>query len=71
MRQNHVIDWEGAKIVDRESDWKTRGIKEAIWIRKTSNTMNRDEGRYKLPHVYDDILRRHPGRGRGRGGIRK
>ena len=30
----------GAKFVDRESDWRTRGIKEAIWIRKTKDSMN-------------------------------
>ena len=29
-QQNHVVDWEGAKFVDRESDWRTRGVKEAI-----------------------------------------
>ena len=33
-QQNHTVDWEGAKFVNRESDWRTRGIKEVIWIRK-------------------------------------
>ena len=23
-QQNHIVDWEGAKFVDRESDWRTR-----------------------------------------------
>ena len=63
-QQNHIVHWEGAKFVDRESDWRTRGIKEAIWIRKTKDIMNRDEGRYRLSHIYDD-LKGHPGRGRG------
>ena len=54
-QQNHIIDWEGAKFVDRESDWRTRGIKEAIWIRKTKDGMNRDEGQYRLSHIYDDL----------------
>ncbi|KAI0215623.1 hypothetical protein LSAT2_032317 [Lamellibrachia satsuma] len=58
---------EGAKFVDRESDWRTRGIKEAIWIRKTKDSMNRDEGRYRLSHIYDDLLKGHPGRGSGGG----
>ena len=64
-QQNHIVDWEGVSFVDRESDWRTRGIKEAIWIRKTKNSMNRDEGRYRLSHIYDDLLKGHPGRGRG------
>ena len=42
---NHVIDWEGAKIVDTESNKYNRWIKEAIWIRRKSPTMNRDKGR--------------------------
>ena len=63
-QQNHIVDWEGAKFVDRESDWRTRGIKEAIWIRKTKDIINRDEGRYRLSHIYDD-LKGHPGWGSG------
>ena len=38
-----MIDWENAKVIDRESDKADRLIREAIWIRKTDN-MNRDEG---------------------------
>ena len=30
-QQNHIVDWEGGKFVDRGSGWGTRGIKEAIW----------------------------------------
>ena len=39
-QQNHIVDSEGAKFVDRRSGWRTRGIKEAIWIRKTKDSMN-------------------------------
>jgi len=35
--ENHVIDWENAKVVDRESDKAGRLISETIWIRKTDN----------------------------------
>jgi len=31
------INWENAKVVDRESDKAGRLIREAIWIRKTDN----------------------------------
>jgi len=53
--ENHVIDWENAKVIDREADKAGRLIREAIWIRKTDN-MNRDEGSYQLSHVWDKLL---------------
>ena len=56
MQLNHVMDWEGAKIIDKEPDWKVRGIKEAINIRRTKENMNRDQGRYNLSHLYNDFL---------------
>ena len=47
--EHHIIDWERAK--------RTQQIKEAIWTRKTKTPMNKDEGNYELPHVYDDVIR--------------
>ena len=55
MKENHVIDWNSAKIVERERDDQARGIKEAVYIRILPN-MNRDEGRHHLSHLYDDLL---------------
>ncbi len=52
---NHVIDWEGAKIVDRESDKYKRWIRESIWICRKSPTMNRDKGGYQLSHVWTGL----------------
>jgi len=43
-----VIDWENAKVVDRESDKAGRLIREAIWIRKTDNRAPQPIGRYSL-----------------------
>ena len=54
--ENHVIDWENAKVIDRKSDKAGRHIREAIWITKKEN-MNRDEGSYQLSHVWDKLLR--------------
>ena len=49
---NHLIDWDSAKLVERERDWSTRGVKEAIVIRQNKGKcMNRDEGRYNLSHL--------------------
>jgi len=44
-KENHVINWSGAKILEREGHRKTRQVKESIWIRKEPNCMNRDGGR--------------------------
>ena len=55
---NHVIDWDQAKVVDRESSKMDRWIKEAIHIRKEQDkSMNRDEGSsYQLFHIYDRLF---------------
>ena len=55
-RENHLMDWKGAKIVDKESDRQSRWIREAIWIRRAAPVMNRDEGGYQLSHLYDPLL---------------
>ena len=55
MKENHVIDWDSAKIVERERDDQARGVKEAVYIRILPN-MNKDEGRHHLSHLYDDLL---------------
>ena len=55
MKENHVIDWDSAKIVERERDDQARSVKEAVYIRILPN-MNRDEGRHHLSHLYDDLL---------------
>ena len=35
----HIIDWEGATIIDKEPKKRTRQVKEAIWIRKIKTPM--------------------------------
>ena len=52
VRENHLIDWENTKILDRENDRRARQVREAIWIRrKKPVSLNRDEGVYTLSHV--------------------
>ena len=53
--ENHVIDWDKAKVIDRESYKSGKHIRQAIWIRKTGN-MNRDERSYQLSHVWYKFL---------------
>ena len=52
----HASQCNHPKIVARHSDWMSRGIREAITIRRTAKTMNRDAGRYHLSHLYNDLL---------------
>jgi len=55
-KENHVVNWSGAKILEREGHRKTRQVKESIWIRKEPACMNRDGGAYSLPTAYDRLL---------------
>jgi len=52
---NHEIDWEGVKILDKESVDIKRKIREAIHIRHQRPTLNRDGG-YDLPTIFDHLL---------------
>ena len=55
--ENHTIKWDEAKMVEKERDWVARGIREAIVIRQYQHrNMNRDEGRFTLSHLYDELL---------------
>ena len=53
----HHIDLDEVKILDREPHWFERGVKEAIFIKVNKLTLNKDGGCYKLPGVYESILR--------------
>ena len=52
------IDWDEARIINKEGDRYKRWIKEAIASRKQDTTMNWDEGQYQLSHVFDDLLKK-------------
>ncbi|KAI8505639.1 Baculoviral IAP repeat-containing protein 6 [Branchiostoma belcheri] len=43
-------------ILDRESRWFERGVKEAVHIRSRSPSLNRDQGRHRLPPVYNSLV---------------
>jgi len=57
-KENHVINWSGAKVLEREGRAKTRQVKESTWIRKEPNCMKGDGRAYNLPtaHDYDCLL---------------
>ena len=56
IREQHHIDWDGVRILDREEDWFRRGVREAIHIRRLGSDLNRDRGRHDLPVVYNKLL---------------
>ena len=45
------------KVLCTEEKWFRRGVKEAIYIRKLKPTLNADEGRYQLTHMFDKLIR--------------
>ena len=57
---NHVIGWDDAKLIDKETHKTTRWLKEAIWIKRRggigNSTMNKSEGSYQLNNIYDQLL---------------
>ena len=54
VKESHSIDWENARIIDREQNWKQRRIKESLYIRSTDN-YNLDSG-LALSHVWDPLI---------------
>ena len=45
VQNNHVIDWDNAKILGKECNTIMRRIRESMWIRRRGpQAMNRDEG---------------------------
>ena len=58
-KPSHSVSLANAKILDREDDWFARGVREAIHIRAHHPSLNKDGGRYQLPHIWDSLIREH------------
>ena len=52
----HSTTIENFSIVGREDQNIIRAIKEAIYIRVNNPSLNRNIGKYHLPHIWDGIL---------------
>ena len=48
--------WINFKIIGREGHGISRTIQEAIYIRVNNPTLNRNVGKYNLPHIWDKVL---------------
>ena len=52
----HITSMDNFKILGREENNMARTIKEAMFIRVNNPTLNRNIGKYNLPHIWDRIL---------------
>ena len=56
----HEVSLENFTIVGREDNNIARNIKEAIFIRVNDPSLNRNIGKFHLPHIWDEVLARSP-----------
>ena len=52
----HETSIENFSIVGREDQNLIRAIKEAIYIRVNNPSLNKNIGKYHLPHIWDEVL---------------
>ena len=56
----YEVSLDNFSIVGREDNSTARNIKEAIFIRVNDPTLNRNIGKFQLPHIWDEVLVRLP-----------
>ena len=52
----HMVSTDNFSIVGRENQNLMRTIKEALYIRVNNPSLNRNIGKYHLPHIWDEVL---------------
>ena len=52
----HSITIDNFSIVGREDQNLNRAIKEALFIRVNNPSLNRNIGKFHLPHIWDEVL---------------
>ena len=57
---DHELSLENFTIVGREDNNIARNIKEAIFIKVNDPSLNRNIGKFQLPHIWDEVLARSP-----------
>ena len=53
---DHNISIDNVRIVGREDQNLIRTIKEALYIKVNNPSLNRNIGKYHLPHIWDKVL---------------
>ena len=56
----HELSLNNFSIMGREDQSIARTIKEAILIRVNDPSLNRNIGKYQLPHIWDEVLVKSP-----------
>ena len=56
----HNVTIENFSIVGREEQNLCRWIKEALYIRVNNPSLNKNIGKYHLPHIWDEVLHNTP-----------
>ena len=56
----HEVSLDNFSIVERKDNSIARNIKEAIFIRVNDPSLNRNIGKFQLPHIWDEVLARSP-----------
>ena len=52
----HMVSIDNFSIVGREYQNLMRTIKEALYIKVNNPSLNRNRGKYHLPHIWDEVL---------------
>ena len=52
----HTVTIENFSILVREDQNFNRTIKEALYIRANNPSLNRNIGKFHLPHIWDEVL---------------
>ena len=54
----HSVELENTEVLTTEPRWFKKGVKAAIYIRALNPSLNRGGGRYNLPPVWDNIIKK-------------
>ena len=52
----HAVTIDNLSIVGREDQNIKRAIKEALCIRRNNPSLNKNIGKYHMPHIWDEVL---------------
>ena len=58
---DHPTSHNNFQIIGKEGYGLARNIKESIFIRVNNPTLNRNTGKFNLPHIWDRVLLNTPG----------
>ena len=56
----HEVSLDNFSIVGREDQSIARAIKKAMLFRVNDPSLNRNIGKYQLPHIWDEVLVKSP-----------